>query len=316
MKKLSKLLLSATAFLSIAGAVVLGAPNTAYAYDFGDVSNLQQTSATKNSITVTWEGQNCSTYNIYYREYSSSDSTDKLFKSVDGSATTCTITGLKTGTKYIIEVEGIDSESYSDIDSIYDACTIVDKVKGLKQDTWYHWIEDASVTWERLTAADEYEYIFKNGKGKKVKSGKTTSCGLSFSVKNNQVFTFQVRPIQKRDKKTVKGAWNTIKVFEQPWITKGSLKNKVLSVKWDKQIGAVGYDIYVSTNNKDYKKVKSVGKSTTSLKIKKFKKKKLTKKKYYVYVVSKTKLDGKVCKSGKVYTFKVDKNGCTDGYIG
>lgn len=176
--------------------------------------------------------------------------------------------------------------------------------------------------WNRSDAIDSYEYKFKNGKGKVVEKGTTTSDSLDFKVKNYNVYTFSVRGIQNNvNGKKHYTKWNTIKVFEQSWVKSAKLINskgvKKLSVKWTKQSGACGYDVYVATKNsaKSYKKVKSAGKNTTSMTLTKFNKKKLSKNTYYVYVISKTKLGNKICKSGKVYTFIVTSKGFTHGYI-
>lgn len=76
-----------------------------------------------------------------------------------------------------------------------------------------------------------------------------------------------------------------------------------LSFQWGKVGGASGYDVYISTKpKKGYKKVKSVGKNTTKLTIRKFKGKKINPKKtYYMYVETKKKNGSKVNKSGRLY---------------
>lgn len=319
MKKIQKLFLSAAMVVGMMGAFTVAAPTTTVSAAWPVVSEVTQTNATKNSISVTWAGTDCVNYNIYYKDVTNYDSDFKLAGQVDSTVNEYTINGLKAGKEYYVKVEGLSEDGNDDDSTLYDAVTLVDKISNLKQDTWYHWIEEASVEWDKLPAAEKYEYIIKNGKGKKVKSGTCDSYYLGFNVKNNQVYTFQVRAVQKYNGKTYYSSWNTIKVFEQPWITKAKLEKKKLKLKWAKQTGATGYDIYVATSNKNaknYKKVKSVGKNTTSVTLSKFKGKKLTKKNYYVYIVSKTKLNGKTCYSGKVYCFKVNAGGFINGYIG
>ena len=81
------------------------------------------------------------------------------------------------------------------------------------------------------------------------------------------------------------------------------VKKGSLSFQWGKVGGASGYDVYISTKpKKGYKKVKSVGKNTTKLTIRKFKGKKINPKKtYYMYVETKKKNGSKVNKSGRLY---------------
>ena len=81
------------------------------------------------------------------------------------------------------------------------------------------------------------------------------------------------------------------------------MKKGSLSFQWGKIGGASGYDVYISTKpKKGYKKVKSVGKNTTKLTIRKFKGKKINPKKtYYMYVETKKKNGSKVNKSGRLY---------------
>ena len=96
-----------------------------------------------------------------------------------------------------------------------------------------------------------------------------------------------------------------IQCFNQARIKETSIKVKKgsLSFQWGKVGGASGYDVYISTKpKKGYKKVKSVGKNTTKLTIRKFKGKKINPKKtYYMYVETKKKNGSKVNKSGRLY---------------
>ena len=85
------------------------------------------------------------------------------------------------------------------------------------------------------------------------------------------------------------------------WISKSL--DLIVTLKWAKINGATSYDVYVSTSKtKGYKKVKTVGKSKSSVTIKKFKGKKIKKsKKYYVYVAAAKKVGKKRYDSGRLY---------------
>ncbi len=291
---------------------------TAQAVSWLEVSDVVVTDFTTSTITVSWQGDaNADSYEISYR-----DSWDRPEYKVAGQTadTTYTIRGLQSGCKYDIRVmpsNAAGDDAYSGTCS--DARTKVAKMRGLKQESWYHYIEKADVSWERQWGADGYQYKWLNSAGKVKKKGKTTSTRLSFAVKNNNVYQFMVRPYQIIDGKTYYGTWKTIQVFEQPWVKSVAVKTnkkskKYLTISWYKQKGATGYDVYVAKKNnpKNYKKVKSVGKNKTSISITKFNKKNI-KGTYYVYVVSKVKTSSGTSKSGVTYIWQTGQS--TEGYI-
>lgn len=290
--------------------------NKAYAGTYPSVSNLKETDFTTSSITVTWTGENCTSYEVFYRDYYSSD-----FKSAGKTtATTMTIKGLKGGAQYTIKVVGSNpSVSYTHYASIYDAVTKI-VTPSLKQDTWWHFIEKADVSWANQLAASEYNIIWYNASGKKitsrtVKRNSSQRMTDSLNIKNNQIYLVKVRAKQKLPSgKTYTTSFRTIKVFEQPWLTSKSKlvktsSSKYLYINWPKQKGATGYEVFVSTDNKTYKRAKKVKAGVNTVKITKFNKKPLKKSTYYVYVISKTTLNGKTNRSGLVYTFKVTTSG-------
>lgn len=283
------------------------------------VSNVTVTSFTTSSISISWQGDaNADGYEISYYDTYGGTSEYKVAGKTTG--TTYKITGLQSGCVYSIRVTPSNAAGdYASYGTCYDAKTKVDKMRGLKQDTWYHYIKKAGVSWERQRAADGYQYKWLTPAGKVKKKGTTTSTSMSFAVKNNNVYQFMIRPYQKIDGKTHYGTWKTIQVFEQPWVKSIAVKkNKKsvnqLKISWYKQKGATGYDIYVSKTNKagSYIKVKSVGKSKTSITLSKFKKKKI-KGTYYVYIVSKVKTSEGTSKSGVTYIWQTGRS--SEGYV-
>lgn len=279
--------------------------------------NLSITGFATDSITISWsEYADADSYEIsYYKQYED----DENYK-VAGQTTntTYTISGLESGCCYFIHVTASNGTGTIQED-FCSGVTKVDKIKGLKQDSWFHILSNATVSWEKRWGEDGYQYKFLNSVGKVKKKGKTTSTYLNFSVKNNNIYQFMIRPYQTIDGKTYYGTWKTIQVFEQPWVKSVTIKkNKKsvnqLKISWYKQKGATGYDIYVSKTNKSgkYKKVKSVGKNKTSITLSKFKKKKI-KGTYYVYVVSKVKTSEGTSKSGITYMWQTGKSG--EGYV-
>ena len=121
----------------------------------------------------------------------------------------------------------------------------------------------------------------------------------------DEVYTVTIQAFKTVNGKTYATPKAKIQCFNQARIKETSIKVKKgnLSFQWGKVGGASGYDVYISTKpKKGYKKVKSVGKNTTKLTIRKFKGKKINPKKtYYMYVETKKKNGSKVNKSGRLY---------------
>lgn len=291
---------------------------TAKAAGWLNITDLKVTDNQKTSLSLSWTGDaKATSYEISY--YDAYNGGGKYISAGTTTQTSYTITGLKGGMEYTIRVTASNANGDTGSANIYYAKTKVSKMYQVKQDTWYHFIESADVSWQRLYGADGYEYKIKNYAGKVKKKGTTTSTSLGFSVKNNNVYQFMVRGYQTLNGKKYYTSWKTIQVFEQPWVKSVSVKtgtNKVkkLKVSWYKQKGATGYDVYVSKTNKkgSWKKVKSVGKGKTSISISKFKKKKI-KGKYYVYVVSKVKTSSGTSKSGVTYMWQ--SGSVSQGYV-
>ncbi|MDE7425000.1 MAG: fibronectin type III domain-containing protein [Lachnospiraceae bacterium] len=301
------------------GAVTGGSGITAQAVSWLDVSNVVVTDFTTSTITVSWQGDaNADSYEVAYQETYGSTSEYKVAGQTTGTA--YTISGLKSGEVYSIRVTPRNAAGTEALaGTCYDARTKVSTMKGVKQDTWFHWSLSAEVSWDRQYGADGYEYKWKNPSGKVTKKGKVNYTSLYFSVKNNNVYQFMVRAYQTIDGKTYYSSWKTIQVFEQPWIKSVAVKTnkkskKCLKISWYKQKGATGYDVYVSQKKdaKNYKKVKSVGKNKTSISITKFNKKNI-KGTYYVYVVSKVKTSSGTSKSGISYIWQTGQN--IKGYV-
>lgn len=324
MKKVLKRVISLAMAAAIAVPVGMG---TGAINNFGgitvqaawlNVTNIVVTDFTDSTITISWQGDaKAQNYEISYRDSYGSSSDYKVAGQTTN--TTYTISGLKSGCVYSLRITASNATGDTGYTTYSNAKTKVSTMRGLKQDTWYHYIKSADVSWERQYAADGYEYKFKNPAGKVIKKGTTTGNRVSFSVKNNNVYSFTVRAYQKIDGKNIYSSWKTIQVFEQPWVKSFAVKKnkksqKYLKISWYKQKGASGYDVYISKNGKSgsYQKVKSVGKGTTSINVKKFKGKKI-KGTYYVYVVSKVKtLDG-TSKSGVTYNWKTGSS--STGYV-
>lgn len=271
------------------------------------LSNLTQTEAGKSSMKLSWEvsvtGSSAAPtgYTVSYYEYGTSSDTKKIAGTT--SDTSYTIKGLKGGTKYNVEVEPVVAEGLIAYPvRKYDAVTLPDKMTGLKQDKWWWYSKKLDIKWSRQSAADGYEVVLYDNNGKKVKTNQIKTgfaISTSFSKMQRKVYTVKARSYMKFNGKTYYSSWSSIKCMAQAEVTKAKVSGNKLQVKWKKTSGATGYVVYASTNAyKGYKKVKTVGKNTTSVSVSKLSGKKFSSKKtYYVYVVTKSKNNN----SGVVY---------------
>ena len=284
-------------------------------------ASVVQTGATTNSATVRWDAPSSSYYEVtQYRVYVGTDYQNTvLWRSFPAGTTSCTITGLPSGVKKYVKVEytyrskgSTSSNTYTSIaGSAYDVKTLPGKVTGVKQDRWYYFVLSFYATWNKMEAADGYEYVVRTSSGKVFRKGDTGSNYNQISVNkisNEVIYTVQVRAYTKLNGAKYYGAWSDPGYFfTQPRVTSVKAANKKLTIKWKKVSGATGYDVYVSAKPKSgYKKVKSVGKGKSSVTITKFKGKKISSKKtYYVYVATKKKVGKTTYTSGKLYYWSV-----------
>ena len=275
------------------------------------IKSVTVESATEDSITLKIDSTNITSYTITYTDNSKE-------ATITSTSPTCTLSNLKAGSRYSINVVGKVANKIEDSKTL-ETSTKITKLSHVENDKWYHLLEKAHFSWERQNAADGYECQLLTLKGKLVKSQKLTSgssSNTSFSVKNNIIYRFRVRPYQTKNGKTTYTAWSECLGFEQPWVTKFTKIKNSLYIKWEKQIGATKYDIYISNKGKKaktFKKVATVKANKTSYVLKKFKKKKIKGSNYTVYVVSKLKYNGKTSHSGRVYLWKL--NNSSEGYI-
>ncbi|MCI5596901.1 MAG: hypothetical protein MR380_09400 [Lachnospiraceae bacterium] len=288
---------------------------------------LTQTGIGKDSVTISWTPEERATkYYVYVGE--SYDKT-RLYATLAPAQFTgsVTISGLPAGCKKFVKVEYDYSSAYSStinhsmVGSLYDAVTLPGKVTGLKQERWYYFINQFNAVWTKQEGATGYQYrVYTNTKKKKASGTlKSNYPNVSVSkISNSVVYSMQVRAYTVFNGKTYYGAWsNSSYFFTQPRITKLKVSGSKLVVKWGKVGGATGYDVYVSTKpTTGYKRVKSVGKSTYSATISKLSGKKFSsKKKYYVYIVTKKKVGKVTHKSGRLYYWNTKSPVSSFGYF-
>ncbi|MCR5418989.1 MAG: fibronectin type III domain-containing protein [Lachnospiraceae bacterium] len=286
------------------------------AFAYTSVSGVKQTAATANSITVAWTASDATSFDVEIQDLSVDNSKRTWVKKATGVKTTSyTITGLTSGNKYEVKVTGYKG-SDSDYATLYDGKTLIDKMRKVWEDQYYHFAQIADIDWEKLPAADGYEYKFSNYKGKVIESKKVSGYSTSVSfykLQTSTIYTFSIRAYQTFNGQTTYTPWESINVFEQAWVKSVKKSGNKLTIKFDPVKGATGYEIYVSSNpKKGYKKVKTLKKNKRSVTIKKVGKTKISKKKkWYVYVITKKKND----RSGKVYYWKSQDRGRSYNYL-
>lgn len=281
-------------------------------------SSKLQTGQTQNSITVSWKApydEKVTGYKLYIgKDYSNIGKKNAI--TLSGSASSYTFKNLSAGTEYYVLIKytyigSYSSISYTNILTSGFVVTLPGKVQGVSQDRWYRYALSVNAKWNKQNGVSGYEYVIRDSKNRIKKQDKSSySTWVSCSIKNNMLYTMTVRAYTDINGKRYYGQWSDkAYLFTQPEVTKLSIKNGKLTVKWKKISGVTGYDIYVSTKqNTGYKKVKAVSAKKASATIGKLKKKKFNKKKtYYVYVVAKKKVGKRMYGSGVNYISIIKK---------
>lgn len=262
------------------------------AYDM----TINQTTAKSGSVTVSWNAlSGANGYRIMY---------GKRFVG-DTSATSMTINLAaneknKYGYVYVIPYIVYNNEKYGSnsnyaYKSVYPAPTaVLDSAVTVWNPT-----KKSSATVPKYGAEidfakssyypDGYVISIYDLKNKKIKTINTTSIYNSFSIKKgklkkcwNKGLKYEVVPyVKDRNNKVWYGDSTGKKVFiPQATMTVANSKN----IKWKKVNGAKGYYVYFSNNyGKKFKKVKTVGKNTTSAYISGYKPN--AAKRYQIYVI-------------------------------
>lgn len=290
-------------------------------------ASIEQKGATQTSITIAWEAADKAlNYRVYLVTYDEQyNRTETLLAKLPSTQLSYKISKLSAGTAYTVKIQ-YDYQGYSSVynytlGTLFNAKTLPDKVKNVKQSRWYYFINEFYAEWDKQTGVDGYEYKVTTSSNKKKASGATTYNTNSLcvsNISNNMVYIVRVRAYTTLNGQKYYGKWSEkCYCFTQPRITAIRQSGSKLTIKWGKVKGATGYDVYMSTKKTSgYKKVKSVGSGTNKVTVTKFKGKKLSAKKtYYFYIVTKKKVGKITNKSGRLYYWNSKSSVNSFGYF-
>lgn len=291
------------------------------------ITNMRQTAATDSTASIAWTADPGEAYYeievetaTYYWEGNTHKSDYHWVNLGKTTGTSFVLTGLNGGmyhefsiTAYDANGDWLQSETYNKL------FTLPGKVDVFGHKfQWGYAVNHIPVNYNLMISfvgqetAQGYQVKLMNSKGKKLKTKKVKETGNvfyfpQFMQLKKQVYCIQVRAYTTYDNKKVYGTWgDKIYVLPSPQC-RARYKNGKVEIAWSKIKGATGYDIYMGTKKKgNYKKVASVSKNKSSVKIKKYGNAKFKKNKtYYYYVIAKKASGGKTYCSEITYRYKM-----------
>lgn len=306
---------------------------------------ITQTAQTPDSITVALDktaillsdSYGLASWTITLQRYENSNYVDvQPAVALDPNATSYTFVGLAPGTKYKARIDYTLTKTnrvYNSKTKKYDYTTVTEapayktpvdivtapgKVTGVNQSKWWYYIESVDFAWDNQDAC-KYEWVAFQGKKQVANNADSYGNSASFKIKNNKLYTVQVRAYEIINGQRVDGEWSDpAYLFTQPMIERKTGKISVdgsgkMHIKWGKISGVSGYEVYVSTKETSgYKRVAKVKAKKGSVTVKKLGKKKFKKNKtYFVYVVAKKKVGGITYTSGRHYSTMYKKGSNT-----
>ena len=257
------------------GESVLSDCDSVGVFSVPTVGGIQAASAGWDSAEITWTAvEGASGYRVYRRTGSgkwkkvASDVTDASF----------TDSGLTSGTEYIYTIRAYYTESGKTVIGGYEeegaAVTPNAPIpSGLKAvSAGYDRIQ---VSWNAVSGADGYR-VYRIGPGdSKWRTVKTVS-SLTYALTNSGLtcgtaYRYTVRAYCKTDAGTIWSGYDKDGVTAKPipatvQLVSATAGSGSVTVKWTAVSGANGYNIYRKTDGGSWKKVKTVGSSTTSWK--------------------------------------------------
>ncbi len=282
----------------------------------GELTNLVQTSATTNSITLSWNKvPTASGYQIWYHDGNAS----RKIAATTGNS--YTISGLVTGAEYRLTVipyrqsgavqaiGDVPTYSYLDFEGYK---TAPSKVIGLYMSNYWEYLGETQYSWTKSGNADGYQIQLSKVSGKLITQTETSSTYASVKPYVKGVATkARVRAYISIGGKKIYGAWSDYNYNAAAKKVTIKSKNRKITVSWKKITGVKNYTVYISSKSSTsgFKKVKKLGAKKKSIVIKKCGKKKLKKgKTYYIKVVygikaGKKTVTSKIVSKGSIYVY-------------
>lgn len=267
------------------------------------VTNLKQTGATTSSYTIKWTGSLGATK---YGVYKYTNGAEKLIGYTTSTSYTVKNVSNKKDVDYstyvraIRNVNGYNAASYYEYLSSYTIDLIPAQPKAPTIGSVFDNMGVVYINHQNVKFQDGYEANFYKANKKKVFTSGTSYRYTDF--KKGQFYKVKTRAWTKIGASSAQhyGKWSKFTYFTLGCKnTKASAKNNSIKVSWSKvKGGKVKYDIFVSKSyNTGLKKFKKNVKST-SIKVTKFGKKRLSRRTYYyIYIQPKIKVGKKWVKS-------------------
>ena len=242
----------------------------------GKVVNLKASSKTSSSVTLSWDKvRNAKGYRI--EQYTDG----KWVKLTSVTGTSYTVKKLKSSKQYSFRVRAYyNSTNYGSYSDTFKVYTNLPKVTGLKASS----VTTSSVklSWSKVSGATSY-VIYRSTNGKTWTKVKIVT-GTSYTVTGLSSGTaYQFKVVAYGSKIKTYGDYSSVvkgitTVGKVEGLKATSRKKTSITVTWDKERGAAGYVVYVSTDGKKWTKVATTSKNTVTASG-------LTKNKYHYFKV-------------------------------
>ncbi len=270
---------SVVAYKTVDGKLIVSGYSSTYAYKppeitLSKVTSVKQSSATKNSINLTWKkvsNANC------YLVYKYSDKDKKYIKYASLTTNSCDVKKLSSNKTYSFKVRAVlklyGKIYYGPYSSVYTAYTSLADVKNLKISNVT--TSSYKLSWSKVSGAKGYEiYKYDSAKKKYVKTKTVTETSYKVSgLSAGKSDIYKVRAYKKTPVGTLRSTFTDLfyastspskpKGLKASNITKNSLK-----LTWKKVPNANCYLVY-KYSDKDKKYIKYASLTTNSCNVKK-----------------------------------------------
>lgn len=281
----------------------------------GGISGLKQTSATTNSISISWNKQpGATSYQVCKwqnsQEYVVGETTNNWYTIGGFSNTTdipCDIyvkpirkinTGFEAGKE---PSEYLWNNGYI---SSYNLTLIPAKMSKPQVTTYYTHLNQVWVDFVKPSFASGIQYEMYNSSGKLMyRKTRTSNYDTCPNIKMGNFYKIRVRAYTSLNGKILYGQWSDYTDIGTSPSLKIKKKGSGFKISWKKVSSAKSYTVYGSTKqNGKYKKIATTKKKYVN--VKKIGKKKIKNNKYYYFYVIANKKDGTRTNKKTVYYAK------------